>query len=894
MSTRSSRFLPTLRAQSRVVTKTATPGEKILSRLLPYSAYASAWGGMRVEQVQHYLDWVFIGIHAIASKMASATPNMAYVGDDEKPGVTVKANRRALCNLVGRGFGGSYEVDTNYGTSKHSPVTTSRSLPGGFGGGGGSFLTVGEYYGKALSVIKPHEHLEPLETNHLYRRLTDNPNPTDTFFDYQYERIMFLYLTGSSYEWVIPNNFGRPCEKWVIPSHWVWPRTGDGRTVDEEHQDADRMIAYYEVRPFGVPGSAGMLTLPPSEVVWTRFKSPLSKLDGYSRLWAVNRWIDTEESITKSRWAQFINKARPELWIELGPGYEDPDDNMIARLEAKIAQKHQGEFNTGKPLITPSGAKAQVLSFSPNEMDYIQSEDQMAGNILSAMGVPKASVGLVQDMTFGSILATLMGMCEQCLNPLGVMLGQTETKQLASRWDERAPAWSTTTAGGHGGAASERRVKLWYDNFTPADPAQVNSDIQADGQGYAMTPNEIRALRGRAPYKLGGNNPLVTGPAGIMEFPINEEARMDDIGQMVAQYTSQLAADKDVTKLGTQESNEDIPKEEVDGQLGGQHGGNPNSAGNGSTGSVTGVDDEDLNDGGAVDEPNGKPSKQHKDLGWSFHGVDCDKATYDRWKQTKDAGHCPWCGTTLKRNHNNANAHLRTCPDKPDINAGRVGKVLQRRKQLVAAGLALVAEDTGRVLMLQRPLEDGDPNGGKWEFPGGHIDEGEAPFDAACREWEEEVGVPFADLNKDDYGASWDGKNDKYRGHVVHIPTEDMVDLVNRDLTRNPDGDDFAAVAWVGPGDFNNHNLRPALLEDIDAVLAAVVKTLGKRQVAKGWLRRQGKWVPIKGGPRASLPIRDTGKLRQSVVVAKAVVKTEAELYDEARAKIEKALEGAS
>ncbi len=37
----------------------------------------------------------------------------------------------------------------------------------------------------------------------------------------------------------------------------------------------------------------------------------------------------------------------------------------------------------------------------------------------------------------------------------------------------------------------------------------------------------------------------------------------------------------------------------------------------------------------------------------------------------------------------------------------------------VAAGLALVAEDTGRVLLLQRQLDEEDHNSGKWEFPSG-------------------------------------------------------------------------------------------------------------------------------------------------------------------------------
>lgn len=371
MTIKSSRYLPALK---RTVSKSATPGERVMGKLFPNSSYATSWSNNRFEQVQHLLDWQFIAINIIASKVASISPNTAMVSDVHKPGRTVKACQRAMSGGM---FGGSTEISTTYAKSVHSPVLSGRDMPMGFGGGHGhSFMTIGEYKSKALSVIKPHEELEPLENSHLLRRLIDNPNPMDTAFDYTYEKVMFLYLCGTSYEWIIPNAFGKPAERWVLPSHWVWPRTGDGRLMDENDPNANKLIAYFEVRPWGGTGSAGMLRIPANEVVMTRFKSPINKLDGYSRLWAISRWIDTEESITKSRWAQFINKARPELWIELGPGYEDPDDNIIARLESKIAQKHQGEMNTGKPLVTPSGAKATVLSFSPNEMDYFQCLDK--------------------------------------------------------------------------------------------------------------------------------------------------------------------------------------------------------------------------------------------------------------------------------------------------------------------------------------------------------------------------------------------------------------------------------------------------------------------------------------------------------------------------------------
>jgi 8-oxo-dGTP diphosphatase len=55
----------------------------------------------------------------------------------------------------------------------------------------------------------------------------------------------------------------------------------------------------------------------------------------------------------------------------------------------------------------------------------------------------------------------------------------------------------------------------------------------------------------------------------------------------------------------------------------------------------------------------------------------------------------------------------------------------------VVAGLIL--DDAGRLLACQRP--EGKHLGGKWEFPGGKLEEGEDPAAALVRELEEELGI---------------------------------------------------------------------------------------------------------------------------------------------------------
>lgn len=133
------------------------------------------------------------------------------------------------------------------------------------------------------------------------------------------------------------------------------------------------------------------------------------------------------------------------------------------------------------------------------------------------------------------------------------------------------------------------------------------------------------------------------------------------------------------------------------------------------------------------------------------------------------------------------------------------------------SGVALVAADTGRVLMLQRSMEDKkDPARGTWEFPGGHHEEGDqTSLHAGIREWEEEVGQPFPEGG---YVAhTWRSPNGIYQGHVVVIPEEAGVVLHQGRIKENPDDPDSKyceQVAWWG---VEHAKKNPALREECKA-----------------------------------------------------------------------------
>lgn len=141
--------------------------------------------------------------------------------------------------------------------------------------------------------------------------------------------------------------------------------------------------------------------------------------------------------------------------------------------------------------------------------------------------------------------------------------------------------------------------------------------------------------------------------------------------------------------------------------------------------------------------------------------------------------------------------------------------------EIAVAGLAVLAADTGRVLMLQRALVDDDPAAGTWEFPGGHLEGAESPLAAAWREWQEETGSACAPGVQT---GSW--TSGIYQGIVWTIEREAMIPVRSDSVITNPDdpdADQVEAIAWWDPETLSgNPAVRPELLAAIDDVLAAL------------------------------------------------------------------------
>lgn len=405
-----------------------------------------SWTDSRYEMVRHFKHWVYIAVDRIATSIAMHPPNISYVRDFVDP-----AKRDRFLKLAQRQ--------------------------------------------KALVPLLAHEQLESVPRNHPLARLLQDPNEPDTAFDLWYETTMYLLLTGNAYWWIPPGSFNTPAAIWVLPSHWVFAKTNNTGGLES-----------YELRP--VEGNYTRYSIPADDVIHFKKKSPISKADGYSPQIAGAQWIDTQESIDRSRWFSFRNGIFPGVSVEFDAGIKLPNEDDLNRIETRLMQRYGGEMNTNKPILIPPGAKLRKLQLSPEEMQYSTSSEQISDNILSLFGCPKAIVQMPANISHGAILAAQTGFYLHTLNPLWRFFGMHLSEKLAHRYDPN--------------------LRVWWEDRTPEDPDLLERQLNTDLAYGSRTMNEVRALRGLEPYRETWGNvpwiPLNTRPVTeVLSKPLDPE-----------------------------------------------------------------------------------------------------------------------------------------------------------------------------------------------------------------------------------------------------------------------------------------------------------------------------------------------------------------------------------
>jgi HK97 family phage portal protein len=402
------------------------------------------WLDNRYLQVQAYKEWVYIAVRTLMQSVAQLSPEVAVVRQAERDRQKACWHYKGLNRLERR---------------------------------------------KALVQLANAEDLDPLPLTHPLWQLLRHPNESDSFGDFMSELVLFLQLTGNAYLWCPPAQaFDYPAEMWILPSHWVFPRASkDGGVID-----------HYEIRP--VYSSVRVLDISADEIIHLKYKSALSKIDGWASTTAGARFVDNSAAIEQSRWHMFSNLALLGPMLLLDEQTQDVGPEDIERVEQRFMSRFSGPTKAGRPVIL-RGVK-DIKSYNGNtpvEMAYSESSEQARDYILALFGVPKQVAGFGEGMTYGSNIAVLQWYCGQTINPLTSKLGSDFTRHLAPRFPE-----------GH-------KLRVYYQDCTPADPQQQLAENTAYLDRGVITINEMRQELGRDKYPFGGDDPIM--PVGSAPMP---------------------------------------------------------------------------------------------------------------------------------------------------------------------------------------------------------------------------------------------------------------------------------------------------------------------------------------------------------------------------------------
>lgn len=356
----------------------------------------------------------------------------------------------------------------------------------------------GVYRKKALVNLPEHEQIEAVDSDDELNRLLSNPNAPDVSWTFWYRTMVFLELTAECYWWKVRNSFNRTVELWPLFPHWVTPVPG-----------RERLVSHYEVRPAGLGNTGiGVEVLPAEDVVPFVYPSSLSMINGWGPLAAGGEWVDTAEAIDAAKWFMFENGINPGLVINLDKEVfpEPPSKPQLDRLYEQINERGLGREKFRRLLVLNPGMKGEPWNTKPLEMDFQNSSDQQRDMVLALHRVTKSIVGIKEDINRASAFQATADFLNRTIGPKLTFIGQVATENVAREFDERAI--------------------VYWPGMPDEDPEMMNANIETDAKCLAITPNEIRKLRGRDPYKKGGNNPIL--PSG-MELPLNEDLLDDDM-----------------------------------------------------------------------------------------------------------------------------------------------------------------------------------------------------------------------------------------------------------------------------------------------------------------------------------------------------------------------------
>lgn len=333
--------------------------------------------------------------------------------------------------------------------------------------------------------IKVDEILE-----HPALSLVQHANPYMTSFDLLEATQTYLDLVGEAF-WVLLRINGEPAEIWPLRPDWVKIRPS-----------ATNVVQSYLYYPGGIMTES--IQFEPLDVVHFKYFNPMNPYRGKGAVQAAAMQIDTHAFAQEYNRNFFFNSAQPGLILTTEQKLQP---EVLKRFMEEWKSKFGGRQNSNKVAFLSGGFKADKVSQTAKEMDFAELQKTMRDDILAVFKVPKAIIGITDDVNRANAEATTRSFMERVVTPRMIKLVGHLNEFYLRNWEDN----------------------IFFDFDDPA-PEDMELKLKVYESGLSLgwlTRNEVREQENYPPVE-GGDELLVPFSLSPLGQSQDQQGNEDD------------------------------------------------------------------------------------------------------------------------------------------------------------------------------------------------------------------------------------------------------------------------------------------------------------------------------------------------------------------------------
>lgn len=280
----------------------------------------------------------------------------------------------------------------------------------------------------------------------------------------------FLDLTGNCFLYIERYlQSGKPSKLYILHPRLVRPVYNSQNMLE---------ISHWAV-------GAGALTVPFEDIIHIKNFNPKQDYPyhglGVSIVESIASSVMSDDNARQWNSNFFKNAARPDGFLTTDKKLSGEE---IKQVRENFMSKYGGLENAHKIGLLSGGLDFKPLSLSQKDIDFVEQARMSKDEILSAFGVPKSEIGLVDDVNRANAEASSYVFAKNTIDPIMKKITKELARKLLSSYEEG--------------------LELYHKSIIPKDRVQILAERVA-GVDKWITRNEIRLEEG-LPEVEGGDS----------------------------------------------------------------------------------------------------------------------------------------------------------------------------------------------------------------------------------------------------------------------------------------------------------------------------------------------------------------------------------------------------